>query len=366
MRRATTTSMLLACALCACSGGAGGGDVTDAEADGDEGLEVSELPETNAIDAIDALDDAWDAGDSGAVAIDADAPSAEVDAPLEPGGTYFYNLRAAPFPGTGHPDVAVHVPRGFDTRGRIGLVVFFHGFDNCVANVIGPADSPCSPGGPARTALHLVAQLDAARVNAILVAVQLRFEQATGDPGQLTKAGDLRDLLHELLTEHLDAALVAGGGRAIDLADVERVVIGSHSGGYQAAAMAISVGSVAQIREVDLYDSLYGDTAQFDGWMKPAIARFDVAKPDALRFTDVYTTGGGTAANSRAMEARAKGWLDGVGLSASLYFDDTTATPTAADYGKPVVFKLSGLAHVDVPRYYFGRFLAVAGFAPLP
>ena len=351
--KARAVALMIVCASSSYALGCGGGDDASSFAP-DAGELDADAADAPVIEAPEGLDgDAIAAGD-GADAIDA------AEAGLS-AATYLYTLRAAPFPSSGHPDVAVHVPEGFDPSGRVGAIVFFHGFDNCVANVIGAVDTACTPGSPTRSALHLVTQLEAARVNALLIAVQLRYDMATGDPGQLGKKGQLRALLHELLTEHLDAAL----GRSLDVGDLERVVIASHSGGYQAAAASISVGDVPQIREVDLYDSLYGNLAQYDAWMQGGIARFDGSRGDALRWADAFTTGGGTATNSRAMAGRAKTWLDAAALGASLFFDDTTATLAGPDYAHPVIFKLSGLAHVEVPRYYFGRLVASSGFAPL-
>lgn len=308
-----------------------------------------------------------DAGAADVLARDAGTLEASVDGGHEHDAVstppvLLFNLRAAPFPNSGHPDVAVHVPPGFDSYTRPGLIVFFHGFDNCVVNVVGSVDTECTPGGPVRGALHLIDQLNAARVNAILVAVELRFDMATGDPGQLTKAGDFGALLRELFTEHMATVL----GRTLDVPDFDRIVVGTHSGGYQATAMALEHGQVPQIREVDLYDSLYGETAIFDGWMQTNAARFDTSRPDGLRWADVYTSGGGTAADSRTMASSAGAWLRGAGLGGSMYDDDTTATMAPADYGHPVLFKLSGLAHGEVPKYYFQRLTQAAGFAAIP
>jgi hypothetical protein len=210
--------------------------------------------------------------------------------------------------------------------------------------------------------MHLADQLDAAKVNAILIAVELKYDQATGDPGALSQKGRLAALLHELLVDHVSALV----GRPIDVADLERVVVGSHSGGYWATAMALSVGGVPQITELDLYDSLYGYTTTFDAWMKPAIARFDAARADELRWTDVYTAGGGTAANSTAMESRAATWLASAALGPSMYFDDTTASLPASADPHPVLYKRTGVTHDQVPQTYFGRFAEQAGFAKLP
>jgi hypothetical protein len=272
-----------------------------------------------------------------------------------------FNLRSAPFPGTGHPDVAVHVPIGFEPRNHPGLVVFFHGFDNCVANVVGSVDTECTADAGTRSAMHLVDQLDAAHVNAILVAVQLRYDQSTGDPGQLAQSGDFAALVHELMTEHLAPLL----GAPVDVGDFDPVVVGTHSGGYEAAASVLSGGGVV-VREVDLYDSLYGETTVFDDWVKGNVTRLDPARPDAVRWMDVYTATGGTDTNSQDMATAAAGWLDAADAGTDLIDDRTTDTLGPADYAHPVVFKLSALAHNDVPRYYFEQFARTGFLTPLP
>jgi hypothetical protein len=344
-------------ALLACAYDASEAPPADAGSDGETDGAAESAPDTDS--AADAGSDA-DVAQDGAPDV---APDAAYDAPppVAP-GTWAFNLQNGAYPNSGHPDVAVHLPPGLRADQRLGAIVFFHGFNNCVINVVGSTSTACTTGGTKRAAMHLSDQLDAAKVNAILIAIELKYDQATGDPGALSQKGRLYALLHELLGAHLSPIV----GRALDVPDLERVVIGSHSGGYWATAMAISVGSVPQITEVDLYDSLYGYTSTFDGWMKPSITRFDATRADELRWTDVYTAGGGTATNSTAMESRAAGWLSGAGLTASLYFDDTTATlPTTAD-PKPVLFKRAGVTHDQVPQTYFGRFAQQAGFAKLP
>ncbi|MFI5303117.1 MAG: hypothetical protein ACHREM_33925, partial [Polyangiales bacterium] len=272
--------------------------------------------------AIDATIDATiEVAPNDAVTSDAPTLDSEVsgDAALGlEGGTYFFELDAAPFPGTGHPDVAVHVPPGFRPDSNVGCIVYFHGFDNCVTNVVGNVDSPCPPDTTVRAATHLSDQLDAAKVNAFLVAVEIDYDQATGNPGALANKGQLAALMHELLTEHLAAIF----GRTVDVAALSRVVIGSHSGGYEAAAMSISVGGLTSITEVDLYDSLYGYLTTYDDWVTTHLARFDATRADRLRFATEYTAGGGTAVNARAMAASAETWVGDAGLEASLLFDD--------------------------------------------
>lgn len=358
----------VASALLGCAGGFAMPDATSPDGASEGGLAQDGGGPDAALDGAPASD----AGLEGSV--DALPPSDAVDAAQEAGPTacqgarpagpsvLYYNLRSAPFPGGAYPDVGVHLPRGFDGTRRPGMLVFFHGFDNCVRNVLGNVDSPCVPGGAARVALHLVEQLDAARVNALLVAVEVEVDMQTGAPGALATDGNFHALLHELLTEHLDAELGCPG---LDVEGFERVVLSSHSGGYQAVAAVLTHGRVPQVREVDLLDSLYGYRPVYDAWVRDQVRRFDPARADALRFVDVYTAGGGTLANSRAMAMDASAWLSAAGLSASLLDDDTTATLTAAQYAHNVLFKRSALAHSSVPQYYVQRLAAASGFEPL-
>jgi hypothetical protein len=286
----------------------------------------------------------------------ADAASDAATCPVTQGSTRTFQVPSAPFPGTTHPDVLVRVPPGFDACKRPGLVVFFHGFHNCVTNVVGSVDSPCSPDGGVRPAAHLADELDQAHVNALLFAVELSFDAATADPGQLATAGDFQALVDDVL-----AALGPSLGRPLLAADLDRVVVASASGGYEAAAQVVQVGGLG-VREVDLYDSLFGESAVFAGWIQSNAPRFDKARADGLRFVDIYTAGGGTEAPSLALAATTRAVLADAGLAGA---QSDQQDGGAIDLTAPVVFALSAAAHDDVPRLYFGALIAAAGFAPL-
>jgi hypothetical protein len=270
-----------------------------------------------------------------------------------------FNLRSAPFPSTDHPDVAVHVPDGFDGTLAPGLVVFFHGFENCVTNVVGEDDGACSPDGPVRDALHLARQLDDAHVNAILVAVEGPYDVAAGDPGNLLVQGSFRELLHELIVEHLNERI----GCELDVDDLTNVVLASHSGGYQATSAALRFGDVP-VRAVALFDSLYGEQPAFTDWITTNASRFDATRDDALRWLNVYTCCGGTSDNSRVMAGAIANALVGSGREDALTADDTVLPLSIELLEKPIVFKQTDLAHGDVPKTWFGAFLGAAGFAP--
>jgi len=264
----------------------------------------------------------------------------------------FYELRAGAFPGSGRPDVAVHVPDGFDATRRPGVVVYFHGWDGCVQAALGDDDVPCSDGGEVRPASHLAAQLDAARVNAILVAVELRGDMPTGEMGQLATLGGLRALLKELFEEHLAPAL--GEPCSLEVDALDRVVVIAHSGGYRAAATVIAMGDVPSLREVALLDALYGADEVFARWVVDG--RFDASR----RFVDLYTCCAGTLERSRvlaalALEASPRSSLD----------DDGDADLGTAELARPFVFKRVPLPHGELPAAYVRPLLETAGFAPL-
>lgn len=289
-------------------------------------------------------------GDQGGLDPDAGATDA-APPPCTGRATHALTIDAGAFPPSpDHPSVVVYVPEGFDATAPIDLVVFVHGFNNCVTNIVGDANQACTPGGPLRNAYQLGSQLEQAGVNALLVAPEVAYDQATGDPGALGTAGGFRALLEETLLA------VPPPLGPIGFASVGRVIVAAHSGGYRATAAMITIGDV-RVDEVWLFDALYGSTVSFDQWVMLDLASF--AAP-TRRFANVYTTGGGTLANSQAMADRVAMWVD----PSVLVDDRTTGTWPDATYHHGLLFKLSALSHDDVPRYYFERMLATSSLAP--
>jgi hypothetical protein len=267
-------------------------------------------------------------------------------------GTLLYELRAGAFPGSGRPDVAVHVPPGFDATRSPGAVVYFHGWNGCVEAALSDDDLPCSDGGDPRPAGALATQIDDARINALLIAVELRADMSTGEPGQVASSGGMRALLRELLDEHLAEPL----GCAIGVDELERIVVIAHSGGYQAAAGTLAFGDLPQITEVDLLDAYYGADEVFRSWALEAVDRFDGSR----RFVDLYTCCGGTVDRARAL-AGLLASEDGAGTT--LHDDDGDDDLDEASLAFPVVLKRVPRDHMDLPRAYVRSLVEAAGFA---
>ena len=265
-----------------------------------------------------------------------------------PATTYLLTLDAGAFPPmTAHPSALVYTPRGFDPTPPLSVVVFIHGFSNCVENVVRDAGGECTPDGGTRSAYALAAQLEATNKNALLLVPEIDYDQQTGAPGNLGTTDGFKALLAETLAD------LAGPLRGATVADVGTLIVTSHSGGYQAAAGIASKGGLP-VDEIDLFDSLYGNISDFDAW---AMA---VGSSPGKRFADVYTQGGGTLSSSQTMATNAQAWVP----AAQLLDDRTTDTLTDAEYAHELIFKLSGLTHDGVPAYYFGKVIGTSVLAP--
>jgi hypothetical protein len=254
--------------------------------------------------------------------------------------TWLLDLRSRAFADAdadGGPAVAVHVPPGFDAGRGPGVILYFHGWNGCVRVALGDEDAPCIEDGPDRTASSLAAQLDEARVNAMLVAVELRPDAASGDPGMLAEPGRVRALLRELFVEHLALPL----GRIVDVDALGPTVVVAHSGGYQAAAVTLALGAV-RVDDVVLLDALYG-----------ADDVFGSAVQSGVRLLDLYTCCGGTDGHSRALAAAlatSREIRGGRTVSAMIDDGDADLDPTTLTH--TVFFKRVPAAHALLPQLY--------------
>jgi hypothetical protein len=290
-------------------------------------------------EGADALIDLAVAEDGGTV-VDAAA-----DARHTVSGTFTFTLDAGAFaPTAAHPSALVYLPGGYDPTPPLSLFVYIHGHNNCVENIVRDAGQSCDPGAgtPVRSASALAAQVEASQRNVMLLCPEVRFDQASGDPGSLGNTNGLKALVDEVLRD-----LTPQLG-ALSSADVGKLVVATHSGGYIAAAAIASRGGLA-VDELWLLDSLYGQTADFDAWA--------MAAAPSRRFFDVYTQNGGTRTNSQAMATRAQNWVP----AAQLVDDRTSATWDDATYAHPLLFKFSALSHDGVTRYYVERLLSTSG-----
>jgi hypothetical protein len=257
--------------------------------------------------------------------------------------TLLLSLKSAPMPVQGRPDVAVHLPRGFDPARRPLVLVYFHGWNGCVGVALANEDAPCSEDGAVRRASRLASQVDEAGVNALLIAVELRGDAPSGEVGALAEPGTLRTLVGEVFSQ-----LAPQLGVMMDIGATGGIVVLAHSGGYQAAAASVSAGDLP-LRAIVLLDALYGADAVFDNALQDR----------ALRVVNLYTYSGGTRDRSLSFadKARRAGrdvWIDDTEVD-----DDDGNEVRAATFAHEIVVKRVSAPHADVPRTYMRAILQI-------
>lgn len=264
-----------------------------------------------------------------------------------PSRTLRLTLANGAFPSvTGRPDAVVYAPANFRPAPPVDVVVFLHGFYNCADNVIRPTGVACTPGGAARQAYALADQLEKSGRNALLVVPELTFDRASSDPGRFGDDNGFLAFIEELLGKIPEIG-------SYTLADLGRVVVLSHSGGYRAAA-GIAVKGGVSVDELGLLDSLYGSIPDFDAWILEDTAALATR---ARRYANVYTAS--TQTNVQAQATRLKPQLP----TGSALDDRTTATLTPQQLAVGALWKRTGLSHDGLVRYYVERILSTSGLA---
>ena len=281
--------------------------------------------------------------------------------------TFLWTLKYQGFPG--HPGALVYIPALFDyAQPQFSLVVYIHGFYNCIENCVLPTPSGCncSADSAHRDAYGLLDQFASAASNrsnpraaqSIFVAIEVAYDQASSNPGGWGNPLQFSQFLAELLgEEYLGAQL---GPNKTVAQNVDSLRVFSHSGGYQVAADLWSVGGVPDtVLEIVLLDSLYGSLDTFSDYVQDNLARNRVgAAFNQVKFQSIYTDDGGTAQNNVQMAQGLQQLLAAKNQSSLLLFDQTFQTLTPTQYAQyPLLFKRTDLSHNDVPRYYFEQFL---------
>jgi hypothetical protein len=192
----------------------------------------------------------------------------------------------------GVASVAVHAPPGWDAHAPLHLVVFLHGVGAGCAWMLAASERVrCRPQDPPIWGMGYGWLHDQAGVNALFVVPQFAFNQMRPDAGRFARPGAFRAFLEELLRDTLAARL--GGPRT--LAEVGSLTLVAHSGGGAAAQAIVRAGDVDDLlRNVVLFDALYGRADGFAAWLRRAT-------PDRVRRLVSLHTGGAPATNDAVL-----------------------------------------------------------------
>lgn len=158
--------------------------------------------------------------------------------------------------------VLLHIPAKFDLKKPGVMLVFFHGHGAILERDI-------------RDRQGLPEQISASAANVVLVAPQFAVNAADSNPGRFQEPGGFTRFLNEAAT-HL--AILHGDQRTVRDFQKLPVILVSYSGGYRAAALAITRGdSEGRVKGVVLLDSLYGESDKFESWITGDRKRFFIS-----------------------------------------------------------------------------------------
>ncbi len=207
-------------------------------------------------------------------------------------------MKSAPFPhpkrSTGHiydgktypaephycdSSVMIFLPNGFKSGKTLDVVVYLHGWGNSIDT--------------ATAKFRLAEQFAESGKNAVFVFPEGPKFAPDSFGGKLEDSCGLQRLLSETLavlqrTKNIKARL-------------GNVVLSGHSGAYRAIAFMLLRGGVP-VREVWLFDALYGQTEKFTHWLEHDCKRL------RGRFINIYTDDGGTKAESEKLMEDLAAW----------------------------------------------------------
>jgi len=208
--------------------------------------------------------------------------------------------------------VAIFVPKGFRAGDATSLVFYFHGWRNNVDDTL--------------KQYRIAEQLAASGVNAVLVLAEGPKNAPDSFGGKLEETGVFASLVSDVLS-----TLKARG--VIAKTRPGAIVLAGHSGAYRVMAFILARGGLtANIREVYLFDAVYGQTEKFAHW----IDRF----PGKL--IDIHTAEGGTRGESLDLMDDLRAWnIPFVAVPESAVTQDLLRK-------NRLVFIDSALAHDDV------------------
>jgi hypothetical protein len=174
--------------------------------------------------------------------------------------------------------VAIFIPMGYRKTDSVDLVVHLHGWRRIIDTSLQKH--------------KLAQQLTASGKNAILVVPQGPRDAPDSFAGKLEDPGGLKrfvdDVVDFLYRESKIKTRTAG-----------KVILTAHSGGYEGVAYALMRGGIPEkVKEVYLFDALYGEEEKFAHWVDHYNGKL----------INIYTDSGGTRWDSEMLMQDLEGW----------------------------------------------------------
>jgi len=212
----------------------------------------------------------------------------------------------------GDRTVVLFVPKGFRAGETTDLVFYFHGWRNNVDRTL--------------STFRVAEQLAASGVNAVLVLAEGPKDAPDSFGGKLEESGTFASLVDDVLVTLKEEGV-------IEKPRPGSIVLAGHSGAYRVISFILLRGGLtANVREVYLFDALYGQVEKFAWWVGHSRGRLVV----------IHTPGGGTRAQTLDFLDDLRAW--------GVPFAEVPESAVTADLLRKnrLVFIESPLAHDDV------------------
>ena len=165
--------------------------------------------------------------------------------------------------------VAIFIPRGFKQGESTNFVFYFHGWYNNIDSTFAQ--------------FRIAGQFADSKINAILIQPEGPKNAPDSFGGKLEESYGFKRLMDDILD-------VLVKDTKIKNKNIGSIILAGHSGAYRVMSFVLSDGGLTEyIKEVYLFDALYGQTEKFAYWLDHSDGRL----------IDIYTDGGGTEKESR-------------------------------------------------------------------
>ncbi len=213
--------------------------------------------------------------------------------------------------------VMIFLPKSFHAAKTLDVVVHLHGWNNCIDT--------------ANAQFRLAEQFAESGRNAVLVFPEGPRFAPDSFGGKLEDSCGLQRLLAETMETLLRTKSIN--------AKLGNVLLAGHSGAYRAISYMLLRGGVP-VREVWLFDALYGQTEKFAHWLETDCKRLHGRLSG--RFINIYTDGGGTKAETEKLMEDLTAWK-------MPFRAVEESTATKQDFTRSsVIFIHTDLSHNDV------------------
>ena len=219
--------------------------------------------------------------------------------------------------------VLIFIPKGFEPKDETDFVIHFHGWNNNVDSVL--------------SQFKLIEQFCESKKNAILIVPQGPKNSPDSFGGKLEDENGFRNLINEIVE-------ILYQKKIIRSKSIGNIILSGHSGGYHVISYILMRGGLTEnIKEVFLFDGLYGQIEKYTYWLD----HYDG------KFINIFTQNGGTKEESENLMECFDAW------KMPYIFKNEVDLSTNDLKNNRIIFIYSDLEHNDVisVRSQFMKFL---------